>query len=158
MFGFRQFLLEVIRDEDRASKLGTYLTARHAKYHKPDMLQKLFHDKLFGDRPERKRTDKIYLNKFSRIDVMRATHAYEKAKLLYPHIKPIRTVLPIDKIIVTQPSTTFKAEKAFKNTTPVAVIKHKDQHFIVDGHHRLIDHKLTGKKLINADVYDLDKE
>lgn len=41
---------------------------------------------------------------------------------------------------------------------PINVIKHKGKYLVIDGHHRVLIHRIIGKKKINARIVDLDKK
>lgn len=155
---FSAFLWEVFRDEKRAFKLGHYLAKRHKKQaegigeKRPTIMHRdyndaddehLFHRAVaqlaFGNWAER-----MKLNDESEV----AKHAPKKK-------------VPVKDLHSTQEGTHFDSANAawkFKDTDPILVAHHGGKHFIINGHHRVMAHKLRGQSHIDAHVVDLDKK
>lgn len=71
------------------------------------------------------------------------------------------THIKIDSLVKTHRGAFYSPEAMLwkiDDTEPVQVIRHKGKNLLMDGHHRVLIHKIIGKKKINAYVIDLDKK
>lgn len=137
---FKQHLTEVVRDEKRATKLGVYLAKRHGGVIKNKDYDEKAGDIAYGSAYKDSR-DKGH-------NLQNRFHNTETTKV------------QIDSLKLTQAHTIFNksgAKKKFKDTEPVSVVHHNGTHYLVNGHHRYIAHKLLGKKHIDAKVLSLDE-
>jgi len=69
--------------------------------------------------------------------------------------------LSIDKLVMTHRGAFYSIEDMMwkiDDHEPVNVIKHKGKFLLLDGHHRLLIHKITGQKKIKARLVDLDRK
>lgn len=149
MLTFKQYIDEVARDIERATKLGTYLAKRHTPEggrHLASNIRFKGHDVHANNEKAEEGAEK--LRKVQ--NGLRALHFDENE---VSHIK-------VDSLHPTQDDTAFYGHiyKDFKSkdTHPIRVVKHEGKHYIWDGHHRWIDHKLRGKETIAAHVMGAD--
>lgn len=133
---FNQFICERVRTKKEATKLGLYLSKRHGG----GIIRNKNHDEKTGD----------YLYGKAYKDSRDAgTNLHAKFHNSETH------KLPIKSIKVTQSETAFNktgSKRKFNDKEPIKVIHHKGVHYVVDGHHRIMAHKLLGKKHIDAKV------
>jgi hypothetical protein len=69
--------------------------------------------------------------------------------------------IELDKLIKTHRGTFYSIEDMLwkmDDHEPIFVIKHKKKYLVMDGHHRLLIHRILGKAKINAKLIDLDKK
>ncbi len=137
---FKQHLNEVVRDEKRATKLGLYLAKRHSG------------------------SNNIFFKNYDDHKAKIADHAYGKgyknsrskgSNINADFDKSETKKIPLNKLHVTQDYTEFSKKGArwkMKDKDAVHVIKHGKDHFLINGHHRYIAHKLLGKKHIDAKI------
>lgn len=153
---YKQFISEVVRDAGRAKKLGTYLANRH------NQKKKSISDRIATFLNVRKTDDLIHFNNFKKQHQKLGEHLYKKAEKsgkIRDYLTAPVTKVPIKHIIPTQDATHFTAsgyDEKIKDKTPVKIIHHKGNHYLIDGHHRLLDHKLRGETHINAKILDID--
>ena len=142
MRGFRQFLMEVARDDKRAKKLGRYLAKRAAK-------------RTNAPRGFRKT---IYFKKFKAGDDDAVTDSPKAKEVGFDAPKGKPTTLNTKSLIPSQHGTDFTrwgAWKKFRDKRPIRVLKTKDgKHRIADGHHRYFAARLRGHKTMQAHVTD----
>lgn len=148
MQSFKQYLIEVKRTVDRAIKLGEYISKKQKLKYKPTLTDKLF---------KRKTDDLIYFKNYNPLHRIKAEHLYSQLKHKNFSEKEISKI-PINNLIPTQDATHFNKEKAiskFNDKTPIKILKHKNNHYIIDGHHRILAHHLQGETHINAQIKEI---
>jgi hypothetical protein len=133
MIKFSQFITERKRTQDQANKLGSYLAKRHGGN------IKLKHDPFAGMR------------------VMHSMNSQGK-KLHSSFAKEKTTTVKISDLHHTQSGVAWNAKEGkrkLKDHEPIEVIHYNGKHHIMNGHHRVIGHKLLGKTHIHAKVIHL---
>ena len=69
--------------------------------------------------------------------------------------------LPVEKLVKTHRGVFYSLEDmAWKidDDEPINVIRHKGKLLVLDGHHRVLIHRIIGQKKIRARLVDLDKK
>ena len=69
--------------------------------------------------------------------------------------------LKIDDLVKTHSSAFYSPQDVLwkiRDKEPIQVIKHKGKYLVMDGHHRLLIHRILDKKNIKAYLIDLDKK
>lgn len=130
-----QTLLERSRTLQQANKLGSYVAKR-----KGGKIA-LSHDKGHADHIYHKLKAHAAKNGHKYID----SH-FDSQKTSKVHIKDLHA---------TQSSVAWKAREGshkLKDNEPIHVVHYKGKHYITNGHHRVIAHRLMGKTIIKAKV------
>ncbi len=147
MIGFREFLVEVVRDDARALKLALNLGKRRQRTHPVSWDQRRHKEtpiKNFNPKDERTVLDHPNTNK-----VLGREGPYR------PKGKP--KTLNINSLTPAQHALSLKKGKmkrAIKNKNdPIHVLRGKDgKHRIIDGHHRWFAARLRGHETVQAHV------
>jgi hypothetical protein len=130
-------LCEVHRDDERAIKLGNYIAKKHNGTIPLPHHQDMDHE----DFPE---------------EVKALAYHFDGEKDGWPKVKPQK--VNVSHLIPLQPETDFDGEHAkskLHDNNPITVIKHFDDHYIMDGNHRVVGKRLKGEKEIDAYVHDV---
>jgi hypothetical protein len=72
--------------------------------------------------------------------------------------KPNISKIAIKDLVPSQEFTSWDREKAkekFKDNAPIRVLFHKNKHYVIDGHHRIVAARLKGEKHIDANIQSL---
>ena len=149
MIGFREFLIEVVRDDARALKLALNLGRRRQRTHPVSWDQRRHREtpiKNFNPKDERTVLDHPHTNK-----VLGREGPYRpKGK---PKTLNVNSLTPAQHALFLKRS---KMKRAIKNKNdPIHVLRGKDGKLrIQDGHHRHFAAKLRGDKTMQAHVTD----
>lgn len=155
MLGYEDFyyLTEVARERsvDRAAKLGSYLADRHFKQGHTSVKNDIKFVNWKGLDKKTLAADTAY-SKHAAKRGEREDHLWNTAPVHKLHVKSLNMM---------QDGTSFEShyakDKKFKDDKPVEVIKHKGQHYLINGHHRYMAARLQNKSHIHAHVVDLDQ-
>lgn len=140
MLSFSQFITERKRTPERANKLGSYLAKRHSG----GSLITLHHDKHTSDHVFNKLVDHGEASGDKYLHKVFAKEKTQKVKISDLHS--------------TQGNVAWKehmGKHKLKDRESIEVVHYKGKHYIMNGHHRVIAHKLLGKTHINAKVVHL---
>lgn len=83
-----------------------------------------------------------------------------KGRVIDRFLSAKKVKLKIDKLIKTHRGYFYSVEDMLwkiDDHEPIHVIKYRQKYLVMDGHHRLLIHRILNKKTINARLIDLDK-
>ena len=84
-----------------------------------------------------------------------------KGRLIDAFLSSKITYVKVDSLVKTHRGAFYSPQAMLwkiDDDEPIQVIIHKGKYLLLDGHHRLLIHKILGKKKISAYVIDLDKK
>ena len=158
MKSFREFVAEVARSPERAIKLGNYLQKKsHDEWQKEpsgylnNMMKTSSNHKLFKD--VKKGWDNAEVGRRAK---QNKSHIFDH-DIRTPNIKKVK----ISDLIPLQAHTDWNPDKAkekLEDNTPINVLHHEGKMYVVDGHHRVVAHRLLGKTHIDANVQTIKKD
>ena len=158
MKSFREFVAEVARSPERAIKLGNYLQKKsHDEWQKEpsgylnNIMKTGSNHKLFKD--VKKGWDNAEVGRRAK---QNKSHIFDH-DVRTPNIKKVK----ISDLIPLQAHTDWNPDKAkekLEDNTPINVLHHEGKMYVVDGHHRVVAHRLLGKTHIDANVQTIKKD
>jgi hypothetical protein len=134
---------EAVRSVERAKKLLDYLHKKHGNT---------------GDREDEIEVSHANYDKhsFDRVSSIAPKGAMNPSPSLYRNANiRLDKLKPLQKYVHV-PSVHDKLDK--KDNKPIIVVKHGDDHYVADGHHRYFASKLKGDKHVNANVVTIGKK
>lgn len=161
MLTFKEFLEERVVDPTELGKRVSNLYGKRQSYGKWLKAEKGKHIPLTNYN----RKDVASLeNKFDRVQSNLGFFNKDTQKEAQEKYKAMQTkqTLPIKDLHATQPFVRTDDEDRLKakvdetNPSHIIVVKHKNKHYIMDGHHAVMAAKLRGDKTVEVHHVDLD--
>jgi hypothetical protein len=84
-----------------------------------------------------------------------------KGRLIDKFLSCKVTYVKVDSLVKTHRGPFYSPQAMLwkiDDDEPIQVIRHKGKNLLMDGHHRVLIHKIIGKNKISAYVIDLDKK
>lgn len=167
MISFKNFILERKVDPEKLAVKAAKIYGKKTNYGFWEPPEKYENIPLsnFNDARAQKVTDKIWsYQRNLRTDASVKVGTSDEEKRAAYRSKFSEKIMKISDLHATQPFIRTNDKEQLKNkinnTSPdnIRIVKYKNKHYVMDGHHAVMAAKFRGEKEIKVSHFDLDTE